>query len=126
MALRGWWSSNWKGAEGALLDPPAIAPDGRRIAIVLRKEGKRRIHVISADGAELQPVAPTIDAQGSTAWSPDGNWIATGGNHGIGEGKFQIPTAGGVHVRLTNKDRAEPDMVAGWFTDPTLARMSIT
>ena len=98
----------WKGAEGALLEPPAIAPDGRRIAIVLRKEGKRRIHVISADGAELQPVAPTIDAQGSTAWSPDGNWIATGGNDGIGEGLFKIPTAGGVHVRLTNKIGRNP------------------
>jgi Tol biopolymer transport system component len=106
----------WKGAGGALLEPPAISPDGRRIAIVLRKEGKRRLHVISADGAEIKVVAAELDVQGSADWSPDGDWIVTGGNDGKSEGLFKIPSAAGSPVRLTNKIGRNPV----WSADGSL------
>src|SRR4029450_7627470 len=38
----------WKGSDGAALSPPAVSPDGRRIAIVLRRDGGLRLHLISA------------------------------------------------------------------------------
>jgi len=35
---------------------------------------------LSADGAQLQPIAEGIDVQGTSCWSPDGKWIVTGGS----------------------------------------------
>jgi hypothetical protein len=32
----------WKGVDGALLEPPAVSPDGRRVAVVVTQAGKRR------------------------------------------------------------------------------------
>ena len=91
----------WKGADGALLEPAAVSPDGRRVAIVLRQQGKLRLHVISADGADLQPLAEMIDVRGTACWSGDGKWIVTGGYDAQSEALFKIPIAGGAPVRLT-------------------------
>lgn len=90
----------WKGADVPLLEAPAVSPDGRRVAIVLRREGKLRLHVLTADGAELQPLAESIDVRGAAGWSPDGQWIVTGGVGAGGQGLFKIPVAGGEAVRL--------------------------
>ncbi|HTC89870.1 MAG TPA: hypothetical protein VK686_16295 [Bryobacteraceae bacterium] len=53
-------------------------------------------------------IAPKIDVEGSADWSPDGNWIVTGGNDGEGAGLFKIPVAGGKPVRLTTKVGRNP------------------
>jgi Tol biopolymer transport system component len=90
----------WKGAEEALVEAPAVAPDGSRVGIVLRRNGKRQLHVLSADGAELQALASAIDAEGTACWSPDGKWIVTGGSDANGPGLFKIPLAGGSPSRL--------------------------
>ena len=89
----------WKGADGALLGPPAVSSD-RRLVFVLRKDGNLRLHVVTADGADLQPLAATIDARGAAAWSPDAKWIVTGGNDSQGSALFKIPVEGGMPVRL--------------------------
>ena len=98
----------WKGATGALLEPASVSADGTRVAIVLRRRGKRQLHVLSADGAELQPIAEAIDAQGTGSWSPDRKWIVTGGSDATGFGLFKIPLDGGPPVRLA----------AGWALNP--------
>ncbi len=91
----------WKGADGPLLYPPAVSQDGRRVAVLLRRQGKLRLHVVSADGAEVQPVAETIDARGTACWSGDSKWIVTAGEDAKGPGLFKIPIVGGAPVRLT-------------------------
>jgi Tol biopolymer transport system component/predicted Ser/Thr protein kinase len=98
----------WKGSEGALLEAPGVSPDGRRLTIVVRKQKKLRLNVVSSDGSQQQPLADSIDARGSSSWSPDGKWIVTGGNDGNGPGLFKIPVDGGDPVRL----------VAGVATNP--------
>jgi Tol biopolymer transport system component len=98
----------WKGADGALMETPAVSPDGGRVAIVLRRNGKRQLHVLSSDGAELQPIAEGIVAQGSSCWSPDGKWIVTGGNDATGPGLFKIPLDGGSLVRLVSGTALNP------------------
>ena len=98
----------WKGVDGALLETPAVSPDGGRVAIVLRRNGKRQLHVLSSDGAELQPIAEGIVAQGSSCWSPDGRWIVTGGSDATGPGLFKIPLDGGSPVRLVAGEALNP------------------
>jgi serine/threonine protein kinase len=98
----------WKGADGALLETPAVSPDGGRVAIVLRRGGKRQLHVLSSDGAELQPIAEGIDVQGTSCWSPDGKWIVTGGSGANGPGLFKIPLEGGSPVRVVAGQALNP------------------
>jgi Tol biopolymer transport system component/tRNA A-37 threonylcarbamoyl transferase component Bud32 len=106
----------WKGADGALLETPAVSPDGGRVAIVLRRSGKRQLHLLSSDGAELQPIAEGIDVQGTSCWSPDGKWIVTGGSGADGPGLFKIPLEGGPPVRLV----AGPALNPVWSPDGSL------
>jgi Tol biopolymer transport system component len=106
----------WKGADGALLETPAVSLDGDRVAIVLRRSGKRQLHVLSSDGAELQPIAGEIDVQGTGCWSPDGRWILTGGSDATGPGLFKIPLEGGSPVRLV----AGPALNPAWSPDGSL------
>jgi len=98
----------WRGADGALFEPPAISPDGGRVAIVLRRDGKLRLYLRSADGAELQPLTTAVEAQGSASWSSDGKWIVTGGHDSNGDGLFKVPTAGGAPVRLVTGPALNP------------------
>src|SRR5262249_28984195 len=44
----------WKGADAALLEPPAVSFDGRRVAFVLRRNGKLRLQVETSDGTDPQ------------------------------------------------------------------------
>src|SRR5439155_6859125 len=98
----------WKGADGALLEPPGVSPDGRRLAIVLRRSGKLRLHVLSADGGEFQPMTDAIDVRGATCWSPDGKWIVTGGKDAGGPGLFKVPVNGGAPIRLVAGSALNP------------------
>jgi dipeptidyl aminopeptidase/acylaminoacyl peptidase len=106
----------WKGAEGALFEPPAAAADGRKVAVVLRKQGKLRLHLVSADGAESRLLTDAVDIRGSASWSPDGKWIVTGGNDATGSGLFKIPIDGGAPVRLV----AGPAFNPVWSPDGNL------
>jgi len=106
--LDGQATEIWKGADGALRETPAVSPDGGRVAIVLRRNGKRQLDVLSSDGAELQPIAEGIVPQGSSCWSPDGRWIVTGGSDAAGSGLFKIPLDGGSPVRLAAGQALNP------------------
>jgi WD40 repeat protein len=98
----------WKGADGTLFEPAAISPSADSAVIVLSKRGKLVLYRISADGAEIQPLAPDLDVRGAPCWSPDGKWIITGGQNASGAGLFHIPAAGGAAVRLSAKPGINP------------------
>jgi Tol biopolymer transport system component len=102
-----------KGADGVLTEPPAASPDGRRVVVVIRQQGKRRLAVMSADGTESRTLATSIDirgveGQGVADWSPDGAWIVTGGEDGEGPGLFKIPVDGGLPIRLVSEEAVNP------------------
>ena len=102
-----------KGADGVLSEPAAPSPDGSRVAVVVRQDGKRRLAIMSADGTNSRTLAASIDlrgveGQGAADWSPDGKWIVTGGDDGHGPGLFKIPVDGSAPVRLVSDDAVNP------------------
>jgi serine/threonine protein kinase/Tol biopolymer transport system component len=103
----------WKGSDGAVLAAPAASRDGRKVAIIMRRDGKLRLHVLSAEGGELQTLAEMIDVRGGTSWSPDGRWIAVGGGSA---GLFKVPADGGKPIRLVPGTAINPV----WSPDGTL------
>jgi DNA-binding winged helix-turn-helix (wHTH) protein/Tol biopolymer transport system component len=92
----------WKGADGALFDPPVVSRDGAQIAIALRRNGRLVWHIGTADRANLRSVGEGLDIQGSAAWSPDGRSLLAGGSDAKGQGLFQIPVDGGAPMRLVS------------------------
>ena len=102
-----------KGADGVLLEPPVVSPDGSRVAVVVRQQGKRHLAIMSADGTNSRILAASIDIQGwaergAADWSPDGKWIVAGGDDGHGKGLFKIPVDGGAPVQLVKGEAHNP------------------
>jgi Tol biopolymer transport system component/tRNA A-37 threonylcarbamoyl transferase component Bud32 len=98
----------WSGADGALLEPPAVSFDSRRVALVLRRNGRLQLEVETEDGTERQVLAENLDVRGTACWSPDGKWIATGGSDAHGAGLFKVPVDGGPAVRLATGLASNP------------------
>jgi Tol biopolymer transport system component len=97
----------WRGADGALLEPAAVSPDGRRVAVILRKQGKRRLTALSAEGGDARPLALSIDVTSST-WSPDGKWIVAAGVDANGPGLYKVPADGGDPQKIVKGDANNP------------------
>jgi Tol biopolymer transport system component len=106
----------WRGADGALLSPAAISPDGLTVAIALRRNEKLQWHLVAADGTQLRPLSDAVDARGAASWSPDGKWLVTGGSDASGPGLFKMPTDGGAPVRI----HAGPALDPVWSPDGAL------
>jgi Tol biopolymer transport system component len=101
-------------ADVALYEPPAVSPDGSRVVVVIRHDGKRHLSIMSADGTNAQPFAPSIEVEGASGqgtadWSPDGAWIVTGGRDAQGPGLFKVPVErSGAPVRLVAGQAVNP------------------
>jgi serine/threonine protein kinase len=98
----------WRGTETALLEPPAISPDGDAVALLLRRDDGWRLHVLSADGAQIRVLSESVDARGAAGWSPDGRWIVTGGSEAGVPGLFKIPVEGGNPKRIADGEALDP------------------
>jgi Tol biopolymer transport system component len=97
----------WSGADASLLEPPAVSPDGHRVGFVLRRNGRSRLQIETADGTEPQVVGENLNVQGAAGWSPDSKWIVTGGSDGTGAGLFKIPLDG-LPVRIATGLASNP------------------
>jgi serine/threonine protein kinase len=98
----------WKGSDGALLEPAAVSGDGRRVAFVLRRNGRLRLQVETANGTEPTVAAENLEIQGAGCWSPDGQWIVIGGSDANGPGLFKIPADGGAPTRIATGLASNP------------------
>ena len=98
----------WKGSEGALQSAPAVSADGSSVAFALRRDGKRQMHVIAADGTRLHPLSSDVDVRGTASWSPDGKWIVAAGSDRDGAGLFKLPAEGGAPVRIATGPFLDP------------------
>ena len=98
----------WKGQDGGVLASPAPSRDGRRIAIVMRRNRIPRLHVLAADGGDLHTLADSLTVQGGASWSPDGKWIVVGGIEAGHAGLYKVPVEGGPPVRLLEGPALNP------------------
>ena len=103
----------WRGTEGTLSEPPAISPDGKQMTLVVSRQGRRQLTVVSIDGTNARTMVAPLVLQGATGqstadWAQDGRWLMTGGSDERGPGLFKISIDGGPTVRL----------VAGQATNP--------
>ena len=101
-----------RSVDGAVSEPPAVSSKGR-LAIVVRRQGKRHLSVMSADGTNAQTLAPSVEidgaaGQGAADWSPDGTRIVTGGRDAQGSALFIIPVETGVPLRLLEGQWVNP------------------
>jgi len=101
-----------RGVDGAPSEPPAVSVDGR-LAVTIRKQGRRHLTIMAADGTSARTLAPTIDVQGAAGqsaadWSPDGTRIVVGGRDQQGAALFIISADTGEAVRLVNGEGVNP------------------
>ena len=54
---------------------PAVSPDGRKVAMILSKDGWMDLYVANADGTNLKRLTKTPEDESSPCWSPNGDWI---------------------------------------------------
>ncbi|MBA2305319.1 MAG: PD40 domain-containing protein, partial [Acidobacteria bacterium] len=109
----GHLSEVWKATNDSVLEPPAVSPDGTRVAIIVRQQEKLRLLMMSGDGTNARTLAPTITIEssgghGSADWSPDGTWIVAAGTDVQGSGLFKIRVDGGEVVRLVSGQVINP------------------
>jgi len=98
----------WKGKDGGVLASPAPSRDGRRVAIVMRRDKIPRLHVLAADGGDLRTLADSLTVQGGASWSPDGKWIVVGGTEAGHAGLYKVPVDGGPPERLLEGPALNP------------------
>jgi Tol biopolymer transport system component len=102
-----------RGVDGALSEPPAVSPDGLRLVMVVRREGKRHLSVMSSEGTGQRTLAPSIEVegaagQGAADWSPDGTRIVTGGRDAKGPALFVVSVDSGAVARIVEGSWVNP------------------
>lgn len=98
--------SEFNGLNGS----PAVSPDGRRVAMILSKDGNVNLYVANLDGSGLQRLTNHRQDDSSPTWSPDGRTICFSSRAGR-SGLYTIPASGGTPRRLSLDvaNATEPD-----------------
>jgi Tol biopolymer transport system component len=83
------------------------------MALIVSRQGRRLLTVVSIDGTNARTVATPFELQGaggqSTAdWSHDGRWLIVGGSDERGPGLFKLSVDGGAVVRLNGDQATNP------------------
>ena len=102
----------WSGDDGSLSEAPAVSPDGRQVALVLRKEGVQHLTLMAADGTGRHRVAQSITVHGAPEWSSDGSSLVIGGSDGQGAALFKVPIDGGLPQPIVRGDAVNPVLSA--------------
>ena len=80
---------------------PAVTRDGRRVAMILNKNGSPDLYVANIDGTGLTQLTKTREAESSPCWSPDNRTICFVSREGGPGGIYTIPASGGTRRRVS-------------------------
>lgn len=88
---------------------PSWAPDGRRLALTLSKDGNPEIYVLDLDTEQLTQITrhPAIDT--TPVWTPDGRSIIFMSDRHGGAQLYRVSDKGGEPHRLTTAGRYNVD-----------------
>ena len=91
---------------------PAVSPDGRKVAMILSKDGWPDLYVVDIDGANLKRLTKSPEDESGPCWSPDGNWICFATKLKERRSLCKVPAWGGPAQRIPTTgvlNPTEPD-----------------
>jgi TolB protein len=91
---------------------PAASPDGRKVAMILSKDGWTDLYVCNSDGSNLRRLTKSPQDESSPCWSPDSKWICFASKEGERRALRKISPSGGsaqVIATTTAPNPTEPD-----------------
>lgn len=86
----------------------AVSPDGRRVALILSKDGAPDVYVCDADGGNMLRLTRTREDDSSPCWSPDGQWICFATKIKDRRLLCKVPASGGEVQRITTSGVSNP------------------
>ncbi|MBI5687972.1 MAG: PD40 domain-containing protein [Verrucomicrobia bacterium] len=95
----------------------AISPDGRRLAVILSKDGNPELYVMDLASSALTRLSRTRQAESSPCWSPDGSQICFVSDRAGQPQLYMVPASGGEARRVT---------FGGYKTEPDWASWSVS
>lgn len=94
---RRYIAANERGSNSS----PAWAPDGKRLAVVLTRDGNSQIYLANADGSGLKRLTRSSDIDTEPTFTPDGKFVYFTSNRGGSAQIYRVPTEGGEAQRIT-------------------------
>ena len=79
---------------------PAVSPNGKRVAMILSKNGSPDLYVANLDGTGLKQLTFSREAESSPCWSPDGETICFVSQIGGPPQIYKVSASGGAPTRL--------------------------
>jgi TolB protein len=87
---------------------PAASPDGRKVAMILSKDGATDLYVTNADGSDLRRLTKSREDESSPCWSPDGQWICFAAKINERRSLCKISVSGGSVQRIPTVGVSSP------------------
>jgi TolB protein len=87
---------------------PAASPDGRKVAMILSKDGWTDLYVCDSDGNNLKRLTKSPEDESSPCWSPDGRWICFAAKEKSRRVLCKVPAGGGAMQRIETAGTPSP------------------
>jgi TolB protein len=87
---------------------PAVSPNGRKVAMILSKDGWTDLYVADADGGNLKRLTKSREDESGPCWSPDGQWICFATKLKERRSLCKVPAGGGSLQRIATTGVSNP------------------
>jgi Tol biopolymer transport system component len=98
----------WSGEGAQVLGGPAIAPDGKHIAVSVRQHEHASLYLMQVDGTHVRVVSDSLDLQGAPAWSPDGHTLTVAVMEHAVPHLVRVPLDGGSPTAVAQEYSVDP------------------